>query len=260
MLELRRFPLLVLTFPWWTFRIFFIFFCSGRGKEEFEAPGGGGNCLFIENTRRGGSPGREGPRGQEGVCGKLGNGGGGGWQSIFFFGAGVSTKFLCASSFLFFSLATPTPHQAFCFTQTPPLSGTSELLYLQRKGNLQGLGVVDGVWRECTGKNQKNVRNPNHHYFSKKYRNTPPICIAIRLQFVLQWFRCPYTLRKGKYFQYSSHLYGSTPPICVAIRLPFVSQYFWENLGGCGHRDVPPKKGISNLIAQTAWIARSGFL
>ena len=21
------------------------------------------------------------------------------------------------------------------------------------------------------------------------------------------------------------------PPICIAIRLPFVSQYFWENLG-----------------------------
>ena len=33
--------------------------------------------------------------------------------------------------------------------------------------------------------------------------------------------------------------YRNTPPICIAIRLPFVSQYFWENLGGCGHRDVP---------------------
>ena len=86
--------------------------------------------------------------------------------------------------------------------------------------------------------NQKNVRNPNHHYFSKKYRNTPPICIAIRLQFVLQCFWCPYALRKGKYCQYSSHLYRSTPPICIAIRLPFVSQYFWENLGGCGATTV----------------------
>ena len=86
---------------------------------------------------------------------------------------------------------------------------------------------------------QKNVRNPNHHYFSKKYRSTPPICTAVRLQFVLQYFWCPYALRKGKYCQYSSHLYRSTPPICIAIRLPFVSQYFWENLGGCGHQDVP---------------------
>ena len=49
---------------------------------------------------------------------------------------------------------------------------------------------------------QKNVRNPNHHYFSKKYCNTPPICITIRPQFVLQ-----------------------SPPICIAVRLPFVSQY-----------------------------------
>ena len=71
--------------------------------------------------------------------------------------------------------------------------------------------------------------------------------IAIRLQFVLQ---------------YSSSLYCSTfgplrceereilsvllpfasqyvPPILIAIRLPFVSQYSWENLGGCGRRDVP---------------------
>ena len=86
---------------------------------------------------------------------------------------------------------------------------------------------------------QKNARNPNHHYFSKKYRNTPPICIAIRLQFVPQHFWCPYALRKGKYCQYSPHLYHSTPPICIAIRLPFVLQYFWENLGGCGHRNVP---------------------
>ena len=27
---------------------------------------------------------------------------------------------------------------------------------------------------------------------------------------------------------YSSHLSRSTPPICIAIRLPFVSQYFWK--------------------------------
>ena len=62
---------------------------------------------------------------------------------------------------------------------------------------------------------QKNVRNPNHHYFAKKYRNTPPkkycntppICIALLL--------VPYALRKGKYCQYSSHLYRSTPLIVL---------------------------------------------
>ena len=35
------------------------------------------------------------------------------------------------------------------------------------------------------------VGNPNHHDFSKKYRNTPPICIAIRLEFLMQYFGCP---------------------------------------------------------------------
>ena len=82
-------------------------------------------------------------------------------------------------------------------------------------------------------------QNPNHHYVSKKYRNTPPICIAIRLQFVLQCFWCPICSEGRKCCQYSSHLYCGTPPICIAIRLPFISQYFLENLGGCGHRDVP---------------------
>ena len=51
----------------------------------------------------------------------------------------------------------------------------------------------------------------------KKYRNTPPICTAIRVQVVLQYFRCPYALR--------SRDTGSTPPICIAVRLPLVLQY-----------------------------------
>ena len=71
----------------------------------------------------------------------------------------------------------------------------------------------------------------NHHYFSKN--------IAIHLQFVLQYAsnlycsttRAPTLWGKGSTVR--------APPICVAIRLPFLSQYFWEGLGGCGHRDVP---------------------
>ena len=62
--------------------------------------------------------------------------------------------------------------------------------------------------------------------------------IAIHLLFVLQ---------------YASHLYRNTPPICIAIRLPFVSQYFWENLGGCGHRDAPQIR----LRMQMQMLARS---
>ena len=77
---------------------------------------------------------------------------------------------------------------------------------------------------------QKNVRNPNHHYFSKKvsqytsnlYCSMPPICIAVHV--------VPYSLRKGKYCQYSPLLYRSTPPICIAIRLPFASQCCWRIL------------------------------
>ena len=72
--------------------------------------------------------------------------------------------------------------------------------------------------------------------------------------------------------QYSSHLHRSTPPICIAIRLPFVSQYFWENLCGCGHRDAPHRCSHTNLshpvnalnrqclevcLAQMAWLART---
>ena len=47
-----------------------------------EAPEGVGGSFFfflMEKPRRGGgSPGREGPRGREGVCSELGNFGGGG--------------------------------------------------------------------------------------------------------------------------------------------------------------------------------------
>ena len=52
-------------------------------------------------------------------------------------------------------------------------------------------GIISSIVRFGIEKSRKNVRNPSHHYFSKKYRNTPPICIAIRLQFVLQYFWYP---------------------------------------------------------------------
>ena len=51
----------------------------------------------------------------------------------------------------------------------------------------------------------------------KKYRITPPMCIAIHLQSVLQCFRCPYSLRKGKHWQHSSHY--------IEVHLRVVLQY-----------------------------------
>ena len=60
-------------------------------------------------------------------------------------------------------------------------------------------------------------QKPQPPLLLQKYRNTPPICIAIRLQFVLEYFQCPYALRKGSTV--------STPPICIAVRPPFVLRY-----------------------------------
>ena len=57
----------------------FYFFLLGEGQGEFEAlgGGGGGDRFLIENPRRGGGFPGGGPRGREGVCGELGNFGGG---------------------------------------------------------------------------------------------------------------------------------------------------------------------------------------
>ena len=77
-----------------------------------------------------------------------------------------------------------------------------------------GLGLTQGdrVWispspdtqrQVSTAFNQKNVRHPNHHYL--EYHNTPPICIAVRLQFMYFW--CPYAVCLPFVLQYASHLY-----------------------------------------------------
>ena len=61
-------------------------------------------------------------------------------------------------------------------------------------------------------------------YTANLYRNAPPICIAIHLQFVLQYFWCPIRSEEREiYCKHSSHLYRSTSLICIATRLPFVS-------------------------------------
>ena len=76
-------------------------------------------------------------------------------------------------------------------------------------------------------------------YTSNLYCNTPPIFIAVLSVPLGLSGKGTTSVRLPFVTQYASHLYRSTPPICIAMRLPFVSQYLWENLGGCGHRDVP---------------------
>ena len=67
--------------------------------------------------------------------------------------------------------------------------------------------------------NQKNVRNPNHHFFSKKYRNTPPICTAVRLVPLCSEEREILSVLLPFVSQYASHLRCSTPPVCIAVLL-----------------------------------------
>ena len=56
---------------------------EGEGSPRHRE-GGGGDWLYIENPRTGGSP--RGARGREGVCGELGNLGRGGAKYVFFSG------------------------------------------------------------------------------------------------------------------------------------------------------------------------------
>ena len=74
---------------------------------------------------------------------------------------------------------------------------------------------------------QKNVRNPNHHYFSKKYRNTPsnlycntpPIYIAVLLVPLRAEEREILSLLLPFVSEYAPHLYCNRPPICIAMLL-----------------------------------------
>ena len=65
------------------FGYFLFFFLLGNGEIGGPRLREGGGRFFIESTRRGGgSPGREGPRGREGVCGELRNFLGGGLNNF----------------------------------------------------------------------------------------------------------------------------------------------------------------------------------
>ena len=72
----RRFG--IFNVAWWTFRIFFIFFCLGEGKGESEAPGagGGGDIVLKIPGGGGGLPGgwRRGGEGPGGCLRGIGGG------------------------------------------------------------------------------------------------------------------------------------------------------------------------------------------
>ena len=79
--------------PGWTFRIFLMFFCSGEGKGESEAPGSGGGRFFLLKIPGGGGGGGStrrvrGARGWEGVDGEFGGG-----AKYFFSGPNFPPRF-----------------------------------------------------------------------------------------------------------------------------------------------------------------------
>ena len=66
--------------------IFYFFSARGGERESPRRREGGGGVDFIEISKGGVVQEGEGPRGGEGVCGKLGNWGGGGRAKYFFSG------------------------------------------------------------------------------------------------------------------------------------------------------------------------------
>ena len=87
--------------------------------------------------------------------------------------------------------------------------------------------------------NQKNVRIPIPPLLLKKVsKYTSNLYCNYASNLYHSTFCAPTLWGKGNAV--------STPPIWIAVRLPFVLQYrlpfvlqcFWESLGGCGHRDV----------------------
>ena len=79
----------------------------------------------------------------------------------------------------------------------------------------------------CLARRMSETPTTTTNYFPKKNRNTPPICIAIRLRFVPHCFWCPICSEEREILsvllpfvsQYVSHLYCNTAPICIAMLL-----------------------------------------
>ena len=82
-----HFQSLSITLTWWTFRIFVIFVLFGEGEGGARGARKGDRFFFFRKSQEGGGFPRGGRRGREGVCGELGNLGGG--AKYFFPGRNV---------------------------------------------------------------------------------------------------------------------------------------------------------------------------
>ena len=80
---------------------YFLFFSARGGGRGSRGAGGRWGIGFLLKSPGGGPPGREGPRGREGVCSELGNfwgGGGGGGAKYFFSGPKCPPRSFFASA------------------------------------------------------------------------------------------------------------------------------------------------------------------
>ena len=98
---------------------------------------------------------------------------------------------------------------------------------------------------------QKNIRNPNHHYFEKEYCNTPPICIGVHLQLVLQhlWFPTlsGYSPLSGRNWDPSLGQTGRSL-LNSTVKSPFCPVCPWDGWGVRSRDDCPARASEKMLM------------
>ena len=114
---------------------------------------------------------------------------------------------------------------------------------------------------------QKNVRNPNHHFFSKSiaihlqfvlqhasnlYCSTPPICIAVLLVPLRSEEREILSVLLPFVSQYASHLYYNTPPIWITVLL---RKSWWLWSPGCSPHMSQIWQNSPNISKERSWLS-----
>ena len=132
-------------FPWWTFRIFFIFSARGGGRGSLRRREGG--SIFIENPRRGFSRRGRGRGAGRVSAGELGEFGGGEGGYIFFFGAEMSHQV--------FRL----PHSADVFmTCSIHCQDSRKRLKVLQSPKSRKLKATQKLWRRCPSQRDQHFR------------------------------------------------------------------------------------------------------